>query len=85
MVASVSSGHRLQRELPSAAGAGRHGLPTPGGRVRGAVGLAAAIVASKDGPEDFRGVLRDYPREIAALRDMAERNLALADDEADFV
>ncbi|MBI5231011.1 MAG: hypothetical protein HY876_02475 [Coriobacteriales bacterium] len=47
--------------------------------------LAAAIVASNDGPEDFRGVLRDYPGEIAALRDMAERNLDLADDDVEFV
>jgi hypothetical protein len=47
--------------------------------------LAAAIVAANDGPHDFGSVLRDYPGQVAALRDMAERNLALADDDADFV
>lgn len=47
--------------------------------------LAAAIVASIDGPEDPAAVRLRYEGELAVLRDAAERNLALADGEAEFV
>jgi hypothetical protein len=47
--------------------------------------LAAAIVASEDGPEDPAEVLSRYARERNELRDIAERNLALANDFTEFV
>ena len=68
--------------LPSlaaiAAGCGPAGYVEP-------LHLAASIIASNDGPEDVAAVRRRYPAELSALRDMAERNLALADGFGEFV
>lgn len=47
--------------------------------------LAASIIASDDGPEDPSGVRRRYAAELASLRAIAERNLALADGPIEFV
>ena len=47
--------------------------------------LAAAIVAAKDGPEDFDVVRRDYPDELQTLRDLAEQSLHLAEGFIEFV
>lgn len=47
--------------------------------------LAAAIIASHDGPEDPRVVRQRYPTELARLRGVAERNLSCADGDREFV
>lgn len=47
--------------------------------------LAAAIIASHDGPEAPTMVRERYPIELARLRDLAERNLSYADGDAEFV
>jgi hypothetical protein len=47
--------------------------------------LAAAIIASNDGPEDPSAVRRRYEGELSVLRDVAERNLARAVGEVEFV
>lgn len=78
-------GHRLQRQLRGTS------LPSNHGRKAGPAGyveplhLAASIIGSKDGPEDVAEVRGRYVAELSALRDMAERNLALADGFVEFV
>ena len=47
--------------------------------------LAAAIVASNDGPEDFDVIRREYPAEFQTLRDLAEQNLRLAGGFIEFM
>jgi hypothetical protein len=47
--------------------------------------LAAAIIASTDGPEDSATVRRRYEDDLLVLRAAAERNLRFARDDADFV
>lgn len=47
--------------------------------------LAAAIIASEDGPEDPADVRRRYATELAELHAMAGRNLKLADSVVEFV
>jgi hypothetical protein len=47
--------------------------------------LAAAIVASNDGPQDRSAVRRRYDNELSVLRDLAERNLAHATGDVEFV
>jgi hypothetical protein len=51
----------------------------------GALDLGAAIIASKDGPEDRAVVRRRYGREIAEFHAVAERNLQHARDDMYFV
>jgi hypothetical protein len=60
------------------------GRRKPAGHVE-PLALAAAIIASNDDRGVIAQVRRQYAAELAALRDMAERNLALADDPAEFV
>jgi hypothetical protein len=50
-----------------------------------ALHLAAAILASNDGPEDNAVIRRCYEREVADLRTVATRNLRHATDDAEFV
>jgi hypothetical protein len=50
-----------------------------------ALHLAAAIIASNDGPEDSTSVRRRYENELAGLRAVAAVNLQHATDDADFV
>ena len=50
-----------------------------------AMHLAAAIVASNDGPGESASVRERYADEIADLRAVAVRNLELAVDDAEFV
>ena len=47
--------------------------------------LAAAILASLDGPEDPRSIRARYSDETSTLSMMAERNLELADGSIDFI
>jgi hypothetical protein len=47
--------------------------------------LAAAVVASNDGPDEATAVCRRYQNELRVLRDVAERNLAHADGDTEFV
>ena len=46
---------------------------------------AAWQTCSLDGPRDPQTVRRQYERELAVLRDLAERNLGYAESEGDFV
>jgi hypothetical protein len=50
-----------------------------------ALDLAAAIVASTDGPIDPAVVRREHANTITRLRALADRNLALADGDIEFV
>lgn len=50
-----------------------------------ALDLAAGILASTDGPRDLADVRSEHAVTIARLRDLAERNLAWAQSDADFV
>ncbi|WP_460666444.1 hypothetical protein [Kribbella swartbergensis] len=50
-----------------------------------ALHLAAAIVASNDGPEDTAVVRQRYEDEVADLRTVATRNLQHATDDTEFV
>ena len=61
--------------------AGRH---APSGYVA-ALHLAAAIIASEDGPQRAADVRRDHADDLAQLRDLAETNLALARDDTEFI
>jgi hypothetical protein len=61
--------------------AGRH---EPTGYVA-ALDLAAAIVASSDGPTDPAIVRAEHAETVARLRDLAERNLSLADGDVEFL
>lgn len=56
----------------------------PSGYVE-ALHLAAAIIASNDGPGDSASVRQRYANEIADLRTAAARNLQHAIDDTDFV
>jgi hypothetical protein len=57
----------------------------PGGYVP-ALHLAAAIIASNDGPEEDTAVVRQrYAYELADLRTVAARNLRYATDDTEFV
>jgi len=47
--------------------------------------LAAAIIGSTDGPEDAADVRRRYAAELSTCRDLAERNLELADGFVEYV
>ena len=61
--------------------AGRH---APSGYVA-ALHLAAAIIASEDGPQRAADVRRDHADDLAQLRDLAETNLAHARDDTEFI
>ena len=50
-----------------------------------ALDLASAIVASADGPTDPAAIRRQYMDTVTRLRGMAERNLALADGDVEFI
>jgi hypothetical protein len=50
-----------------------------------ALDLAGAIVASTDGPSDPAAVRQQHPDALRRLRDLAERNLAFADGDVEFV
>jgi hypothetical protein len=50
-----------------------------------ALHLAAAIIASNDGPEDTVAVRQRYEHEVADLRAVASRNLQHARDDTEFV
>jgi hypothetical protein len=47
--------------------------------------LAAAIIASNDGADEATAVRRRYEDELGVLREVAERNLAHADGDVEFV
>src|SRR5262249_15331167 len=55
----------------------------PSGHVH-ALHLAAAIIASKDGPEDPAAVRRRHADALAELRAVAEANLPHARDDTEF-
>jgi hypothetical protein len=57
---------------------------TPSGYIA-ALHLAAAIIASNDGPEDSASVRQRYESELADLRIVANRNLKHATDDTEFV
>jgi hypothetical protein len=50
-----------------------------------ALDLAGAIVASKDWPSDTAAVRQQHPETLRRLRDLAERNLAFADGDVEFI
>jgi hypothetical protein len=50
-----------------------------------AMHLAAAIIASSNGPEEADVVRQRYRKELAGLREVAERNLSRSGDDIDFV
>ena len=47
--------------------------------------LAAAIIASNNGPEEADVVRQRFRRELAGLREVAERHLSQSGDDIDFV
>jgi hypothetical protein len=67
--------------LPLAGIAQRH---APAGYIA-ALDLASAIVASNDGPSDTAAVRPQHPDTLRRLRDLAERNLAFADGDVEFI
>ncbi|HSF35021.1 MAG TPA: hypothetical protein VLA70_02850 [Nocardioides sp.] len=50
-----------------------------------ALDLAAAMVASTDGPTDPAAVRAEHAETVARLRDLAERNLSLAEGDIEFL
>ncbi len=56
----------------------------PAGYIR-PLHLASSIISSIDGPEGLGGMRKKYTAELGALRDLAERNLALAGSSVEFV
>ncbi len=47
--------------------------------------LASSIISSTDGPPDLGAMRNKYTADLGALRDLAERNLALAGSSIEFV